>query len=104
MKTPPRPIPTCTIITTIITRSPWVPHHKKYSFNFELDGALDIGPAIGYSHDLFISGYFALNGVSTGIRPIAFSPKDMMLWGTYVRMEPAIALTEKLYLLGLAGL
>ena len=22
------------------TRSPWVPQHQKYSFNFELDGAL----------------------------------------------------------------
>ncbi|MEO6096990.1 MAG: hypothetical protein ABIW76_15460, partial [Fibrobacteria bacterium] len=89
--------------STILTRSPWIPKHQKYAFNLEVDGAWDIGPAIGYSHDLFLSGYFALNGVSSELRPAAFSPKDMMLWGTYLRLEPAIALTEKFYLLGLAG-
>jgi hypothetical protein len=89
--------------TTIFTSSPFVPQHQKYAFNLEVDGAWDIGPAIGYSRDLFLSGYLSLNGVSSELRPVAFSPKDMMLWGTYVRLEPAIALTQKLYLLGLAG-
>jgi hypothetical protein len=89
--------------TNILTRSPYVPQHQKWAFNFELDGAVDIGPRIGYAHDLFLSGYFALNGVSSQFRPMAFAPKDLMLWGTYFRMEPAIALTEKFYVLGLAG-
>ena len=37
--------------------------------------------------------------------PLAFSdkPKDMLLWGTYLRMEPAIAITSKFYILGLLG-
>jgi hypothetical protein len=89
--------------TNIFTRSPYVPSHRKFAFNLELDGAWDIGPALGYGHDLFLSGYAALNGVSSQFRPLAFSPADMMLWGTYLRAEPAIALTDKLYLLGLAG-
>ncbi|MDB5106203.1 MAG: hypothetical protein JWP91_3892 [Fibrobacteres bacterium] len=89
--------------TGILTRSPFVPEHRKWAFNFELDGAADIGPRIGYAHDLFLSGYFALNGVSSRFRPLAFSPADLMLWGTYFRAEPAIALTDKFYLLGLAG-
>ncbi len=89
--------------TGILTRSSFVPAHQKYAFNMELDGGWDIGPAIGYPHDLFLSGYCALNGVSSTFRPVAFSPKDLMLWGTYVRVEPAIALAAKFYVLGLAG-
>ncbi len=87
----------------VLTRSRYVPAHQKYSFNLELDGAWDIAPLIGYSHDLFISGYSALNGVSSSLQAVAFTPKNMMLWGAYLRAEPAIALTEKLYILGLAG-
>ncbi|MBD3346575.1 MAG: hypothetical protein GF401_16085 [Chitinivibrionales bacterium] len=92
-------------ISTIFTRSPFVPQHKKYTFNFELDAAYDIGSYIGYDKDLFISGYFALNGVSTAFKPLAFNDEsdDMLLWGTYFRFEPAIALTKSFYLLGLAG-
>jgi hypothetical protein len=90
-------------ITNVYDQSPYVPHHQKYSFNVDLDGAWDIAPLIGYSHDLFLSGYVALNGVSSALKPIALSPKDMMLWGLYARAEPAIALTDKLYVLGLAG-
>jgi hypothetical protein len=89
--------------TNIFTRSAFVPVHQKYAFNLEVDGALDVGPVIGYSRDLFLSGYCALNGVSSTFRPAAFSPADLMLWGLYLRAEPAIALAEKFYLLGLAG-
>jgi hypothetical protein len=89
--------------TTITTASPYVPQHRKFAFNLELDGALDIGPAIGYAHDLFLSGYFSVNGVSSSLRPITMDEKDMMLWGTYVRVEPAIALADKFYVLGLGG-
>jgi len=92
-----------TFPTSITTRSPHVPQHQKWAFNFDVDGAWDIGPFIGYPRDLFLSGYFAVNGVSSSFRPAAFSEKDMMLWGTYLRVEPAIAVTEKLYILGLAG-
>ena len=36
---------------------------------------------------------------------LSFSDKgsDMLLWGTYFRFEPAIAMTNKFYLVGLAG-
>lgn len=89
--------------TDVMARSPYVPSHQKYSFNLEADGAWDIAPLIGYHHDLFLSGYAALNGVSSTMQALAISPKNMMLWGYYLRAEPAIALTDKFYLLGLAG-
>lgn len=88
---------------TVSARSSYVPNHQKYSFNVDLDGAIDIAPMIGYSHELFLSGYMALNGVSSTLKPIALSPKDMMLWGIYLRAEPAIAVTDKLFFLGLLG-
>ena len=88
--------------TTIVKRSNFVPRHQKWTFNLELDGAWDIGPAIGYSHDLFLSAYGAVNGVSPDFRPMAMGAQDMMLWGTYFRVEPAIAITEKFYVLALA--
>jgi hypothetical protein len=89
--------------TGIVNRSDFLPTHQKWTFNFEMDGAMDIGPSVGYSHDLFLSAYGALNGVSSDFRPLAFGAKDMMLWGTYFRVEPAIALTEKFYVLALGG-
>ena len=83
----------------------FIPVHQKFTFNLEADWALDISPMVGYSHDMFVSVYGALNGVSTSFVPVAFNDKakDMLLWGTYVRMEPAIALSNKFYILGLAG-
>jgi hypothetical protein len=89
--------------SNVMARTNTVPIHQKYSFNLEADGAFDIAPLIGYSHDLFVSGYAALNGVSSSLQAVAFSPKNLMLWGYYLRAEPAIALTDKFYLLGLAG-
>lgn len=83
----------------------FVPHHQKFTFNFDVDYAYDLSKIFGYSRDLFFSVYAALNGVSTSFKPIAFNcgSDEMLLWGTYVRFEPAIALTNKFYLLGLAG-
>jgi hypothetical protein len=91
--------------TTILTRSKWVPSHRKFTSNLELDASYDVGPLVGYKKDLFVSCYAALNGVSTSFSALAFDdkPNDMLLWGAYLRFEPAIALTEKLYVLGLAG-
>jgi len=89
--------------TSITNRNNFVPKHQKWTFNLEMDGAWDIGPSIGYPHDLFLSAYGALNGVSADFRPVSFGAQDMMLWGTYFRLEPAIALTEKFYILALAG-
>ncbi len=89
--------------TSITTRSSFVPVHQKWTYNLEFDGAWDLGPTIGYGHDLFVSGYCALNGIAGQPTALAVSPKDMMLWGVYTRAEPAIALTDKFYVLGLAG-
>ena len=89
--------------TTIYTRSPFVPQHRKYTFNFSTDFSYDIGSLIGYHHDFFLSGYFALNDVSTSFVPIAIDEKNQLLWSWYFRFEPAIALTDKFYILGLAG-
>lgn len=89
--------------TDVMKRNPYVPIHQKYSFNLEADGAWDIAPFIGYPHDIFLSGYAALNGVSSAMEALALSPDNMMLWGYYLRAEPAIALSDKFYFLGLAG-
>ena len=89
--------------STILNRSNFVPKHQKWTFNLEADGAWDIGPTIGYGHDLFLSAYGSINGISGEFRPLALGAKDMMLWGTYLRIEPAIALTDKFYLLALGG-
>jgi hypothetical protein len=96
-----------TVIDSIVKESntAFVPHHQKFTFNFDVDFAYDLGPMLGYPRDCFFSVYAALNGVSTSFKPIAFSDKadDVLLWGSYIRFEPAIALTKKFYLLGLAG-
>ena len=90
---------------TIYSKGEEVPAHQKFTFNLELDGSYDIGPFINYNRDFFVGIYGALNGVSSSFMPIAFNdkPSNMMLWGTYLRFEPAIALTNKFYLLGMAG-
>jgi hypothetical protein len=90
---------------TLKDTAAFVPYHQKFTFNFDADWAYDFGPMVGYPRDLFFSIYFALNGISTTFTPISFNSdaQDMLLWGTYVRLEPAIALTKKFYLLGLAG-
>ncbi|MEO7425996.1 MAG: hypothetical protein ABI036_12475 [Fibrobacteria bacterium] len=89
--------------TDIMTQSQFVPQHQKWTYNLELDGAWDLGPTLGYAHDLFVSGYCALNGIASELTAISLNPKDMMLWGLYARAEPAIALNEKFYVLGLVG-
>ena len=89
--------------TTIFTRSPYVPQHRKYTFNLETDIAYALNQVIGYHHDFFLSFYGAINGVSTSLTPLAISKKDQLLWSVYLRFEPAIALTDKFYIIGLAG-
>jgi hypothetical protein len=44
--------------------------------------------------------------VTTSFTPIAINDKsdNMLLWGGYIRFEPAVALTKKLYFIGLAGI
>lgn len=90
---------------TLKSNNAFVPVHRKFTFNLEVDYAYDISKIFGYNRDLFFSVYGALNGVSTGFKPLAFNEKseDMLLWGTYIRFEPAIAFSSKFYLLGLAG-
>lgn len=90
---------------TIKDANAFVPRSRKFTYNFEVDYAYDFSKIVGYPRDLFFSVYAALNGVSTTFKPLAFNEKnkEMLLWGTYIRFEPAIALTSKFYLLGLAG-
>ncbi|MBD3418516.1 MAG: hypothetical protein GF398_00210 [Chitinivibrionales bacterium] len=92
-------------VTGIMQQSAFVPRHTKWTFNLELDAAYDIGGIIGYKRDLFLSGYAALNGISTAFKPLFVNDDDeeALLWGTLLRFEPAIALTKNFYLLGLAG-
>ena len=90
--------------TNIGSQSPFVPQHRKFTFNLETDIAYDIGKMIGYSNDFFLSGYGAINGVETKFTPLAIDQKNQMLWSAYGRFEPAIAINPKLYILGLAGI
>jgi hypothetical protein len=92
--------------TEVFRTNPYLPIHRKFTFNLELDGSYDIGPFIGYPNDFFLGIYGALNGVTTSFAPLAFNDKskDMLLWGTYLRFEPAIALAKKFYVIGLAGI
>ena len=78
----------------------FVPMHKKYTFNFEVDVAYDIGPLINYKNDFFLSGYVAFNSVSTAPRVFTVNEEDddILLWSMYLRFEPYIALTKKFYL------
>ena len=89
--------------TTIFTRSVNVPQHRKYTFNLELDASYDLGPLVGYNKDFYISGYGAINGVSTEFTPIALSQKNQQLWSWYVRSEPAFEFSDKFYLIGMIG-
>ena len=91
--------------TEIFRTNPYIPLHRKFTYNLELDASYDIGPYIGFPNDFFLGMYGALNGVTTSFAPLAFNDrsKDMLLWGTYLRFEPAVALTKKFYVIGLAG-
>jgi hypothetical protein len=89
--------------TNLYTRSQYVPQHRKFTFNLESDIAYDINKLIGYDKDFFLSFYGAINGVSTKVSPIAFSQKDQLLWSLYLRFEPAIALSNKFFIIGLTG-
>jgi len=89
--------------TTVLTRSANVPQHRKYTFNLEGDVAYALNQLIGYPHDFFLSLYAAINGVSTSFVPLALSQKDQLLWSLYLRFEPAIALSDKFYFIGIAG-
>jgi hypothetical protein len=84
---------------TLYSSNAFVPSHQKFTFNLELDYSYDISKIVGYSGDLFFSVYAALNGISTSFVPLSFNEKkeNMLLWGTYIRFEPAIALTKKFY-------
>ncbi|MBD3391811.1 MAG: hypothetical protein GF418_07105 [Chitinivibrionales bacterium] len=90
---------------TLTSKTGFVPVHRKYTFNFELDASYDIGPLVGYDKDLFVGGYAAVNGISTALKPLAAGAHgdDMLLWSVYARFEPAIAITRKFYVLGLLG-
>jgi hypothetical protein len=90
---------------TIFTRGKWVPKNQKFTFNFELDCSYDISQFIGYKRDFFLGFYWALNGVSSTMTPIAFNDKgkSTMLWGNYLRFETAVALTSKFYVVGMMG-
>jgi hypothetical protein len=94
-----------TPLDTLVHDNAFVPASRKFTFNIGLDAAYDIGPLIGYKRDLFIGGYAAMNGVTTRPAPlVAGDGKDhTLLWSLYLRFEPAIALSDRLYLLGLVG-
>jgi hypothetical protein len=78
----------------------FVPMHRKYTGNLEFDAAYDIGPLVHYKNKMYLSGYIAINGISTALKLLDLNEKDndMLLWSSYYRFEPAIALTNGFYL------
>jgi hypothetical protein len=93
------------VTDSVTTNTSWVPESKKYTFNLELDAAYDIGAFLGYKRDLFVGGYAGIHGISSSVKPLAFSDEadDMLMWSMYIRLEPAVALHKNFYLLGLFG-
>jgi hypothetical protein len=89
--------------TNMYTRSPYVPKNRKYTFNLESDIAYNINKLVGYDKELYLSLYGAINGVSTSLSPLAFSQNDQLLWSLYLRFEPAMRLSNKFWIIGLAG-
>ncbi len=90
---------------TLLSPTSFVPVSRKFTNNFEIDAAYDISDVIGYPRNLFLGGYVAINNVTNAFSPLAVKTdgKDVQLWSFYMRFEPAIALTKKFYLLGIAG-
>jgi hypothetical protein len=87
------------------TNTSWVPVSRKFTYNLEFDAADDIGGFIGYKKDLFVGGYFGINGVTKTPSVLEFSDngENTLLMSYYLRLEPAIALHKNFYLLGLFG-
>lgn len=90
---------------SVIERSQYVPFHRKYAFNLALDAAYDIGKWVGWNNGVYLSVYAAINGISTTPKVLTTGEQanGMLLWGDLIRFEPAIALSEKLYILGISG-
>jgi hypothetical protein len=88
------------------TNTSWVPVSRKHTFNLEFDAAYDIGGFIGYKKDLFVGGYFGINGITKTPSVLEYNDKgdNTLLMSYYLRLEPAIALNKNFYLLGLFGL
>jgi len=88
-----------------VTNTSWVPVSRKFTYNLELDAAYDIGGFIGYKKDLFVGGYFGINGITKTPSVLEFTDKgdNTLLMSYYLRLEPAIALHKNFYLLGLFG-
>jgi hypothetical protein len=91
--------------TTVFQRSQYIPQHKKYTFNLELDAAYDVASLFRRENSVFLSVYIALNGVSTSPQVLVTNEKgdETLLWGSLIRFEPAVSLSERFYFLGLAG-
>ncbi|MDG5814083.1 hypothetical protein QA601_03265 [Chitinispirillales bacterium ANBcel5] len=91
---------------TIYTNTSFVPENRKFTFNLEADIAYCISRLVGYNNDLFVGGYAAINGVSRSFSLLEFNDKseESLLWSFYLRLEPAIAITNNFYILGLFGL
>ncbi|KMQ52168.1 hypothetical protein CHISP_0849 [Chitinispirillum alkaliphilum] len=91
--------------TTLTSSSSFIPVNRKFTFNFETEFGYDISQIVGYNNALYINGHAAINGVSRSFMPLAFSDEaeDMLLWGLYLRFEPAIALRDNFYVVGIAG-
>jgi hypothetical protein len=83
----------------------FVPMHRKYTGNLELDAAYDIGPLVHYKNKIYLAGYAAIEGISTALKALDVNENDndILLWSTYLRFEPAIALTNQFYLDILVG-
>jgi hypothetical protein len=92
-------------IFDVFKRDTSVPVHKKWTYNLEMDVTYDIAPIFRYRREIFLGFYGAINGIS--IKPKAFSvdskDPDILIWSWFLRMEPAMAVTKRFYILGLLG-
>lgn len=83
-----------------------MPQSAKKTQNLSLDVSYDLSRFWQGKRSVFLGGYAALNSVTKNGTPIpAFGDDDnTLLRGMMLRVEPVVQLTQKFYLIGLAGL
>ena len=80
--------------------------HAKWSSVLNIDMGYDIGHWFNTDRNIMLSAVTALSSISTDITPLPYSEdasKGTMLWGWFLQAEPAVAITENLHGLLIAG-
>ncbi len=88
---------------SILVRRAQTPTHQKWAFNLKAESAYDIGDLLGLNRSVLMNFFAQVSGIDKQYRVASFSQKNLMLWSSYFRLEPAIAITPGFYLLFMGG-